>query len=75
MLSDDTGKLHRLLVDGLQQLQRWLDLCLWFTGFHRGADDGDVFPLGRHVVSIRDHADVDVWIGKAIVTHREKEVN
>lgn len=50
-----------LLVNGLQQLQGGLDLGLRLAGLHCGADDGDVFALGRHVVSIGDHAHVDVW--------------
>lgn len=49
-----------LLVDGLQQLQSWLNFILRFTGFHGGADNSDVLPLGRHVVSIGDHAHIDV---------------
>lgn len=49
-----------LLVDGLQQLQSWLNFILRFTGFHCGADNSDVLPLGRHVVSIGDHAHIDV---------------
>lgn len=53
-----------LLVNGLQQLQGRLYLSLRLAGFHCGADDGDVFALGRHVMSIRDHAHVDVWRGE-----------
>lgn len=54
-----------LLVDGLEQLQGRLDLSLGLAGLHRGANDGDVLALGRHVVSVRDHAHVDVWRGES----------
>lgn len=50
-----------LLVDGFEQLQGRLDLSLRLAGLHRGANDGDVLALSRHVMSIRDHAHVDVW--------------
>lgn len=53
--------IHRLLVNGLQQLQSWFYLSLRLAGFHCGADNGNVLPLGCHVVSIGDHAHVDVW--------------
>ena len=49
-----------LLVNGLQELQGGLYLRLGLAGLHRGADDGDVFPLGGHVVGVGDHAHVDV---------------
>lgn len=54
-------KKQRLLVDGLQQLQGRLYLGLGLAGLHCGADDGDVLALGCHVVSVGDHAHVDVW--------------
>lgn len=60
------------MVDGLQQLQGWFYLSLRLAGFHCGADDGDVLPLGRHIVSIGDHAHVDVWRGDKRVKAREK---
>lgn len=58
------------MVNGLQQLKGGLDLGLRLIGFHRGADNGDVLPLGRHVVGIRDHAHVDVCTKDQIVSIR-----
>lgn len=49
-----------LLVDGLQQGQRRLELGHRVAGLHRGAGNGDVLALRGHVVRVRDHADVDV---------------
>lgn len=48
------------MVDGLQKLQGRFDLSLWLAGFHCGADDGNVLALSCHIVSIGDHAHVDV---------------
>lgn len=62
-----------LFVNGLQQLQRRLYLSLRLAGFHCGADDGNVFPLGRNIVSIGDHADVDVWRIESRVEQRSDQ--
>lgn len=59
-----------LLVNGLEQLQGRLYLSLGLAGLHCGAYDGDVFALGRHVMSIRDHAHVDVWRIEAAADYR-----
>lgn len=57
-LSEPPG--DSLLLDGLQEVQGWLDLLLGVGGLHGGAGDGDVLALRRHVVGRGDHAHVDV---------------
>ena len=51
---------HKLLLDGLQQVQGRLQLLLGLVGLHGGADDGHVLTLGGDVVRTGDHAHVDV---------------
>lgn len=48
------------MVNGLQKFQCRFDLRLRLTGFHCGAHDGNVLALSCHIVSIGDHAHVDV---------------
>lgn len=49
-----------LLLHRLQKVQGWFDLLLGISSLHCGADYGHVLSLCGHVVSIGDHAHVDI---------------
>lgn len=58
-----------LLLDRLQQVHGWFDLHLRVVRLHCGADDGHILPLCCHIMSIGDHAHVDIWGIKKILAN------
>jgi hypothetical protein len=57
----ETGYGYELLVDWSEKLETRKDLLLGSVGLNDGADDGDINVLGAHVMSVRDHRDVDIY--------------
>ena len=52
--------LNKLLFDGTQQVESRLDLSLGVRSLHAGGDHRDEPALGRHLVGVGHHGDVDV---------------
>jgi len=54
--------LQKLLLDGPEKIQSWLDLSFWIVRLHRGGDHGDEPALAGHLGGGGDHRHIDIGL-------------